>query len=113
MQEPSGSRVWSGLLSFNPVGMSSIPTRGWCVSTLPMESQVSKEAWKAFLAWLDEANEAELVAKHQRCIELRKQLTDAELLSSLSRMVRLIEEEQVTRLGIAQRSQRLSRRQRR
>ncbi len=78
-----------------------------------MESQVSKEAWKAFLAWLDEANEAELVAKHQRCIELRKQLTDAELLSSLSRMVRLIEEEQVTRLGIAQRSQRLSRRQRR
>ncbi len=64
---------------------------------------MSKEAWKAFLAWLVTANEVELAAKHQRCIELQLQLTDADLLSSLGRMVRLIEEERVIRMGIAHR----------
>jgi hypothetical protein len=62
---------------------------------------MSKEAWKAFLAWLDTANETELAAKHQRCIDLQQQLTDEDLLSSLGRMIRLIEEEQVIRMGIA------------
>ena len=62
---------------------------------------MSKEAWKAFLAWLDAANEAELAAKHQRCIDLQQHLTDEDLLSSLSRMIRLIEEEQLIRLGIS------------
>lgn len=65
---------------------------------------MSKEAWKAFLAWLDAASVAELTAKHQRCIDLQQQLTDEDLLSSLSRMIRLIEEEQLIRLGIAGRS---------
>jgi len=62
---------------------------------------MSKEAWKAFLAWLDTANEAELAAKHQRCIDLQQQLRDEDLLSSLGRMLRLIEEEQLIRLGIS------------
>lgn len=64
---------------------------------------MSKEAWKAFLAWLDDANEAELLAKHQRCVALLDTLTDSDMISSLNRMIRLIEEEQLIRIGIAAR----------
>jgi hypothetical protein len=64
---------------------------------------MSKEAWKVFLAWLDLASEAELKAKHRRCLELQQLLTDEDLSASLRRMIRLIEEEQLIRIGIAER----------
>lgn len=68
---------------------------------------MSKDAWLAFLLWLDAANVEELATKHVQCLALLDRLTDAELVSQLKRMIRLIEEEQVIRLGISTRQQRV------
>lgn len=69
---------------------------------------MSKHAWRAFLDWLDQADDGELRDKHLQALDLQEKITDAELTSQLRRMIRLMEEEQVIRLGIAER-QRASR----
>lgn len=64
---------------------------------------MSKDAWRAFLRWLDQAGVDELEGKHQEALALLDRLTDRELKSELRRMVRLIEEERLIRLGIQSR----------
>jgi hypothetical protein len=61
---------------------------------------MSKDAWRAFLNWLDTANLKELQSKLQEANNLLENLTDEELRFDLKRMIRLMEEEMVIRLGI-------------
>jgi hypothetical protein len=61
---------------------------------------MSKEAWQAFLRWLDEADDYELARKAIECQALQQQLTDPDLVREMRRVIRMIEEEQVARLGI-------------
>ena len=64
---------------------------------------MGKDAWRAYLRWLDEASHNELAAKHAECLQLLATLTDVQFRSELRRIIRLIEEEQLIRLGIHQR----------
>jgi hypothetical protein len=61
---------------------------------------MSKEAWQAFLRWLDEADAYELTKKLSECQSLQPHLTDPDLVREMRRVIRMIEEEQVARLGI-------------
>jgi hypothetical protein len=61
---------------------------------------MSKEAWRAFLRWLDQASDEELARKAIECLALQQQLTDPDLVREMPRVIRMIEEEQVARLGI-------------
>ena len=61
---------------------------------------MSKDAWAAFLRWLDQAGAVELAAKQTQCLALLDTLTEPDLKASLRQMVRLIEEERLIRLGI-------------
>ena len=64
---------------------------------------MSKDAWRAFLRWLDQTSVNELEVKHQEALALLDRLTDRELKTELRRMVRLMEEERLIRLGIQSR----------
>ena len=64
---------------------------------------MSKDAWRAFFRWLDQASVDELELKHQEALALLDRLTDRELKTELRRMVRLMEEERLIRLGIQSR----------
>jgi hypothetical protein len=61
---------------------------------------MSKNAWRAFVRWLDDASVDELGIKLVQSMSLLNQLTEADLKASLKQMIRLIQEEQVIRLGI-------------
>lgn len=67
---------------------------------------MSKDAWAAFLRWLDQAGAEELAAKQTQCLALLDTLTEPDLKASLRQMVRLIEEERLIRLGIQARQER-------
>ena len=69
---------------------------------------MSKDAWRAFMRWLDDAAVDELGNKLVACRILLDQLTEPDLKASLKQMIRLIEEEQVIRLGIQTRRKRRS-----
>ena len=69
---------------------------------------MSKDAWRAFMRWLAGASVAELGNKLVACRTLLEQLTEPDLKVSLKQMIRLIEEEQVIRLGIQTRRKRRS-----
>lgn len=64
---------------------------------------MSKEAWEAFLRWLDQASDEELARKLAQCLALQERLTDPELRREMPRWIRLMEQEQWTRLGIQMR----------
>lgn len=64
---------------------------------------MGKDAWKAFLRWLDQASPQELEEKHRESRALLAKLTDAQYRADLRRIIRLIEEEQLIRAGIHQR----------
>ena len=61
---------------------------------------MSKDAWRAFLRWLDQASVSELDRRHQDALALLDELTERELRSELRRMLRLMEEERLIRLSI-------------
>ena len=61
---------------------------------------MGKDAWRAFLRWLDEASVTELDIKHQEAFALLDRLRDRELKTELRRMLRLMEEERLIRLSI-------------
>lgn len=61
---------------------------------------MSKDAWRAFLRWLDEASIVELDRRHKEALALLEQLTERELRAELRRMLRLIEEERLIRLSV-------------
>lgn len=64
---------------------------------------MGKDTWRAYLRWLDEASYNELATKHAECLQLLASLTDVQFRSELRRIIRLIEEEQLIRLGIHRR----------
>ena len=64
---------------------------------------MSKDAWQAFLRWLNQASDDELARKHARCVRLLAKLTDVQFRADMRRIIRLIEEEQLIRIGIHQR----------
>lgn len=66
---------------------------------------MSKESWLAFLRWLDQATDEELATKQVQCLALQDRLTDPDLRREMPRMIRMIEEEQLIRLGIQLRQQ--------
>ena len=64
---------------------------------------MGKDVWKAYLRWLDEASVRELADTHQQCVDMLSTLTDPQFRADMRRIIRLIEEEQLIRMGIHQR----------
>jgi hypothetical protein len=78
----------------------------WWIVTSPITYRrrlMDKDAWRQFLRWLDDAGDDELAQKHVQCLALQDRLTDKALLGSLGRIIHLIEEEHLIRLGIRSR----------
>jgi hypothetical protein len=78
----------------------------WRVAAFPStywRRLMDKDAWRQFLRWLDDAGADELAQKHVQCLALQDRLTDKALLGTLGRIIHLIEEEHLIRLGIRSR----------
>jgi hypothetical protein len=66
---------------------------------------MDKDEWKQFLRWLDDANKGELGQVKQRLRSTQAAVTEPGVRSDLRRMLRLIDEEILTRQNVATRSQ--------
>jgi hypothetical protein len=62
---------------------------------------MTKYDWADFFAWLDRATIAEIMASRDRAYELRRTLKDPDYRSDLRRMIRLIDQELLTRADLA------------
>ena len=63
---------------------------------------MDKDFWKAFLRFLDEAKEGELNAKIADVEALLLATRSEEVRSDAKRMIRLMEQEKLSRLGLSQ-----------
>jgi hypothetical protein len=62
---------------------------------------MTKYDWTDFFAWLDRATIAEIMASRDRAYELRRTLKDPDYRSDLRRMIRLMDQELLTRADLA------------
>ena len=59
---------------------------------------MEKDAWKAFLQWLESASDEELVEKSKRIEALLDKLSDQDVIHHASRMIREIDRELLGRI---------------
>jgi hypothetical protein len=62
---------------------------------------MNREFWRDFNGWLDRATLGAIFAARDRAYEQRRSLRDAETRSDVRRMIRLMDEELVTRWELA------------
>ena len=62
---------------------------------------MNREFWKDFHGWLDRATAGAIFAARDRAYEQRRSLKDPETRSDVRRMIRLMDEELVTRWELA------------
>ena len=59
---------------------------------------MEKDAWQAFVQWLESASDDELIEKARRIEALREKLSDQDVIHDASRMIREIDRELLGRL---------------
>ncbi len=68
---------------------------------------MDREFWSAFLRWLEQATEQELTEKQFLLESHFSTIRDKEVRSDTLRLLRFIDQERMTRLGISVRSKRV------
>jgi hypothetical protein len=62
---------------------------------------MTKDHWTDFFAWLDRAPIAEIFVARDKAYELRRTLKDRDYRADLRRMIRLMDQELLTRADLA------------
>lgn len=62
---------------------------------------MNKEFWRSFLAWLDRATVDQIITARDAAREDLKKIIDSDARSDVRRMIRLMDEELVTRSDLA------------